>query len=122
MSNVALSFTEKVQAYCPEADPGMPALSLAGALVAHILVGLFATWSLGNELIFIAWAFIILPAIVYNRLYLETVEKRRHFLTIWRRAALALTAVILFLTPDLARDVFVENKTGSQIIMERGGR
>lgn len=122
MSNVALSFSEKVQSYRPETDPGMPVLSLAGTVVAHMLVGLFATLSLGNEMIFIAWAFTILPAIVYNRLYLESVEKRRHFLAIWRRAALALTAAILFLAPGLARDVFVDNKTGSQIIFGRVDR
>lgn len=122
MSNVALSFTEKAQSYRPESDPGMPVLSLVGTLVAHMLVGLFATLSLGNDLVFIAWAFIAFPAIIYNRVYLETVEKRRHFLTIWRRAALTMTATILFLTPDLVRDVFVDNKVGSQIIMERGGR
>lgn len=122
MSNADLSFAEKVQSYRPEADPGMPVLSLVTAMVAHILVGLFATWSLGNEMIFIAWALAILPAIAYNRLYLETVEKRRRFLAIWRQATLALGAAILFLTPGLARDVFVDNKTGSQIIIERGDR
>lgn len=119
MSYADLSLAGRIQSYRPENDPGMPVLSLATAMVAHMLVGLFATWALGNEVIFIAWALTVLPALVYNRLYLATVEERRNFLAIWRRAALALTAAILFLTPGLAHDVLVEQKAGSQIMVER---